>query len=987
MPEFNEWLQEARKAAGLSQAKLGAMIGISKVKVSNWETGKAEPTDEQVKMLREALGEGGTEVAHELQTSEVRSEKVGISPTNNVPAGPAQKQLNGFSEITSFIWSVSDLLRGVSSQSEYPRVILPFMVLRFLGQFDFAEALVDQKSLPQRLRSYINECSPQLRDVLVGFDFNEQVQHLHRAGVLVSVVKMFATRALAPERLSSEERARIFDGLIQKFADTTDGFASSVTPVGVGRLMVAVLLAGDDRARRRHEIVVNDPACGTGVLLAQAARRLAALNPESWLTICGQDLNAEAEVTCRARSLLAEGNAWNVHAGNVLAHDQHPALEADYLICHPPFGLAWGTAEEAVREEHKTGGNNGRFGPGLPRRSDGTLLFLLHMVSKMKPAEQGGSRLAFLSWGSPLWSGGAGSGESEIRRYLVENDLLEAVVVLPDRLFPHTEIPTYIWVLSNRKQIPRRGNVKLIDASDFYDTEQALGQKRQKAIAERHVAEIVRLLEEVDEGPLVRVFNNEDFGSLGLTINRPLRLAVEIDSRRFSDLERTRAWRRLKDDSQQDAILRVLRRLEGKVFDDRDAWRSALSLESNDIGVQVSQAVLRATESVFGRRSEGATVCMNAGRPEADPSLRRYVEVPQGTNVETYLDSEVRPRTPNAWLVNSEVAFAIHRITHLGFRLSREVALVREQYQHCQLKPLGEVCAEIRRRKDSGRGPDPSAEDPLSGIPGLREVRVVPDDGLVSSHYLAMFFSTDTGKKLLATLSEGTMLPRVDLADLSKLPVPVPTLEEQEGVLKTRRRIEDLAEVLDRVEAELAANPRNVVTVSRTIVPMLQVLGQLSDSDEVRERIRAGESKRVEFKQSFSLDVRKQTKETYIEDSALKTIVAFLNSDGGDLLLGVADDGQVPGLEPELNKFHKANTDKFLLHVKNRLKKRIGEPCYPLIDQRLVEMDDASVLWVACKASKRPVFLDDTDFYVRTNPATDMLVGRKMHEYINARFK
>jgi SAM-dependent methyltransferase len=335
--------------------------------------------------------------------------------------------------------------------------------------------------------------------------------------------------------------------------------------------------------------------------------------------------------------------------------------------------------------------------------------------------------------------------------------------------------------------------------------------------------------------------------------------------------------------------------------------------------------------------------------------------------------------------VDGAVTYAVERIEHLGFGLSRELVRLSEQYGTCDVRPLETVCVSITR-VNPGRGAPPH-DDPLCAIPLLRDIQIVADTSVLNADYLAMFFGTDLGQRLLAALGTGSTIPRVSPRDLGQLPVPVPTLDEQGSILETKARLDELSELLAHIEGELAANPRSVPEVNDRVVPMLQVLGRLSDADEVRERIRAGESKRVEFKETYSVDIRKGEKADYIELSALKTIVAFMNSDGGDLLIGVADNGDIPGISAEIERYYKADTDKFLLHIKNRLQKRIGEQFYPLIDQRLVSVQGTTVLWFACTASEQPVFLDDELFFVRTNPATDKLTGRRMHEYIRTRFE
>jgi hypothetical protein len=687
----------------------------------------------------------------------------------------------------------------------------------------------------------------------------------------------------------------IFDALVQKAAEHSNEAAGEhYTPHGVSRLMATLLFAGDRDAVRAagRAPSILDPACGTGGTLSTAEECLAEMNPSTEIEFFGQEISAEHHAICQASRLMRGRQAHNIRVGNSLTDDQHPQLKVDYVIAHPPFGLSWSRYEPIVRREHETMGFTGRFGPGLPRRSDSSLLFLLHMLSKMKPAEEGGARTVFLSAGSSLWSGDAESGESNIRRYLFEHDMLEGIIALPPSIFPHTTIPAYIWVVTNRKRESRLGQVKVIDGSGFFEpTASSRGRRR---LGSEQVNELVRLFTEDVDSPLARTFRNDDFGYV--------RVHVEEGEQQGTGPRRT--------------------------------------------------------------------------RPTA-------LELPLRADPEAHLRTEAHQTA--ATIRRQSVGYAIQRIAHLGFELSRALATVEQRYRTCHLRPLQQICLEVKPRPVRGPKGEPTLRDALSTVPGLREVQIVPDESAVLADYLAMFFSTELGKKLISALSEGTIRPGVHAKDLEKLPIPVPTLDEQRAVLDTKRRIDELALALKRVEDELAANPENIPEVNQRIVPMLQTFGQLSEADEIRQLIRGGESKRVEFKQTLSLDVRKQTKEWAIEEASLKTIVAFLNSDGGDLLVGVSDDGKLLGLGAEIDRFHRSDSDRFLLHLRNLLGK-IGEQHYPLINQRLIAVAGAQILWVRCAPSAQPAYLEDEHFYVRTNPATDKLVGRKMTEYIKARF-
>ena len=324
----------------------------------------------------------------------------------------------------------------------------------------------------------------------------------------------------------------VFEELIRKFAELSNETAGEhFTPREVIRLMVNLLFVEDNDALAKPGVVrtLYDPTAGTGGMLSVAGEYLAELNPKSSLNVFGQELNPESYAICKADMLIKGQDVGNIVFGNTLSDDGHPAEHFDYMLSNPPFGVEWKKVEKEVRKEHETQGFAGRFGPGLPRISDGSMLFLLHLLSKMRPASQGGSRFGIVLNGSPLFTGGAGSGESEIRRYVLENDLLEAIVGLPTDMFYNTGIATYVWIISNRKPPERKGKVQLIDASGRWQKmRKSLGSKR-KELSDAHIESITRLFGSFaeakdDEGkPISRIFDNEDFGYHSITVERPLR--------------------------------------------------------------------------------------------------------------------------------------------------------------------------------------------------------------------------------------------------------------------------------------------------------------------------------------------------------------------------------------------------------------------------------------------------------------------------------
>lgn len=507
-------------------------------------------------------------------------------------------------ELSSFIWSVADLLRGDYKQSEYGRVILPFTVLRRLdcvlektkstvvdefklrtaagmsdpspfllrksGQsfyntspLDLEKLVGDQDHIRQNLLAYIEAFSPEASDIFARFDFAGQIERLAKADLLYLVTEKFTKIDLHPDVVDNAQMGLVFEELIRKFAEISNETAGEhFTPREVIRLMVNLIFIEDDDVLTSGKAVVRtvyDPTAGTGGMLSEAGEFLHEHNPAARLTMFGQELNDESYAICKADMLIKGQNVTNIVAGNTLSEDGHGGQKFDYMLSNPPFGVEWKKVQKIVTTEHLDKGFDGRFGPGLPRVSDGSMLFLMHLLSKMRPAQDGGSRFGIVLNGSPLFTGGAGSGESEIRRYVLENDLVEAIIGLPTDMFYNTGIATYVWVLSNKKPAQRKGFVQLIDASSFWQKmRKSLGSKR-KEMSDDHIATVTNLFghfveaqqatvldaegKEVSRSilhdgeaapeapargkvklaPISRIFRNEDFGYTTITVERPLR--------------------------------------------------------------------------------------------------------------------------------------------------------------------------------------------------------------------------------------------------------------------------------------------------------------------------------------------------------------------------------------------------------------------------------------------------------------------------------
>jgi type I restriction enzyme M protein len=637
------------------------------------------------------------------------------------------------------IWSVADLLRGDYKQSEYGKVILPLTVLRRLdcvleptkaavlaraaklrgqvdnvepvlcavaGQrfyntspLDFPRLLDDPAQVAGNLRAYIAGFSSAAREVLEKFDFDTQITRLARADLLYLVVSRFAEVDLHPERVSNLEMGYLYEELVRRFSELSNETAGEhFTPREVIRLMVNLLFATDDDILTDPGVIktLYDPACGTGGMLSVAEDHLRALNPSARLEVFGQELNDETYAICRSDMMLKGQDASHIVAGNSFSEDGHKDARFDYMLANPPFGVEWKKVEETIRAEHETRGFAGRFGAGLPRINDGSFLFLQHMLSKMKPPEDGGSRLAIVFNGSPLFSGAAGSGESEIRRWIIENDWLEAIVALPDQLFYNTGISTYFWVLTNRKRPERRGKVQLIDARELWvKMRKSLGDKR-KEISADQIAEITRLYAEFTEGERVKILPNESFGFQRITVERPLRLRWEVTADTAERLAATKQWAKLTPDQQHDVTAR-LSELIGVSTTERSVMATKLGPLPKAIEKQVWDALAVADP-------EAPIVTNRKGDPEPDPDLRdnenvplppipvtwaadpteRLASIEYRSAVEDYLAQEVLPYVPDAW------------VDHTKTKIGYEIPLTRHFYKYVPPRPLAEIDAEIK---------------------------------------------------------------------------------------------------------------------------------------------------------------------------------------------------------------------------------------------------------------------------------------------------
>ncbi|MEU6224225.1 class I SAM-dependent DNA methyltransferase [Streptomyces sp. NPDC047042] len=671
-------------------------------------------------------------------------------------------------ELADFIWSVADLLRGDYKRSEYAKVILPLTVLRrfdcvmeekgtreavwkrnesFAG--DRKDALLlgvselpffntsrqnfrtissDDKNVYANLKDYIRGFSPEVTEIIDRYDFHVQIERLQEADLLYLVVPEFAAMDLSPSKVSNHDMGYVFEELIRKFADASNETAGEhFTPREVIKLMVELLLGPDEELIRRPGAVIDilDPACGTGGMLAAAEEHIKDIKPSARVNLFGQEINAESYAICRSDMLLKGHKAENIRFGNTFTRDWHEDRRFTYMLANPPFGVEWKKSEKAVRAEHDDRGFDGRFGAGLPRINDGSFLFLQHMLHKMQPLKKdengeeiGGSRIAIVFNGSPLFTGGAGSGESEIRRWILEHDYLETIVGLPDQLFYNTGISTYFWILSNRKPKHRKGKVIMIDArGEWVKRRKSLGEKR-KEISEAQIAEICAMYRDAEQiaadenhpqHAKVKILRNEEYGYQRITVDRPLKLRFEITEDTLTELATSAALQKVLGDKtmaeeevakRQEQFVEALRPLAGEVWPTKsEAW-DALHKAVVAAGLiwpsgAAFQKALR--DAVGVRDPKGEVQYAKAKQPEHDPELRNAENVPMDQDIDEYLAEEVRQHVKDAWI--AELKNPKTRLAERS-KVGYEIPFTRHFYVYEPPRPLAEIDKEIKSLED-----------------------------------------------------------------------------------------------------------------------------------------------------------------------------------------------------------------------------------------------------------------------------------------------
>ncbi len=656
--------------------------------------------------------------------------------------------MSNFQEKINFIWDLADLLRGTYKRNEYQKVILPFTVLkRFdsvlehskqnvidtynnfkdkienldpilkkaavdeegkeLGfynysKFDFRSLLSDPEHVEENLIHYIDCFSPNVQDIFENFHIKEHIRRLSKANLLYLLIRKFSESKvdLHPRKVSNHEMGMIFEELIRRFAEQSNEEAGEhFTPRDVVELMTKLMFLENGIHLQEKNLIkkIYDPACGTGGMLTSCKEFIRELNDTIEVVLYGQEINEEIYAICKADMLIKGEDAENIKGpSSTLSDDRLPYDRFDYMISNPPYGRKWEQDKEEVLKEAERG-FDGRFGAGLPRINDGQLLFIQHMISKMKKDER--SRIAVITNGSPLFTGDAGSGESNIRRWIIENDYLEAIIGLPDQLFYNTGIRTYIWILTNDKPLERKGKIQLIDASRYYrKMRKSLGEKRHE-IGKDDIDKILKLYDKFEENDESKIFDNEDFGYTKVVVERPLQLNYQVTEERLKNLYSVNSFSklavsknkdpqiRLKEEEEgramQERILNALRGIDDRLYKNWDEFESQVKKALSDFKLSshfINQIILGLSE----HDDTADYVTDSKGNIKPDTNLRDHEKIPLKKDIDEYFRKEVLKYYPDAWMDRKKD------------RIGYELNFNQYFYKYKPPRPLEEIEAEIK---------------------------------------------------------------------------------------------------------------------------------------------------------------------------------------------------------------------------------------------------------------------------------------------------
>lgn len=656
--------------------------------------------------------------------------------------------MNNWGDKVNFIWSIADILRGPYRPNQYKDIMLPMTVLRRLdcvleptkedvlqeykklqakkvknvepllnrvsgynfhnrSKFTFKKLKADPENIAPNLINYIKGFSGQAREIIEHFGFEAHSENLDKHDRLYLLVSRFCDIDLHPDVVDNIEMGYIFEELVRRFNEASNEEAGDhFTPREVIQLMVNLVFKPDKDVLSTAGIVktLYDPAAGTGGMLSVSDNYLRNLNSEAHLELFGQDYNSQSFAICGSDMMIKGEDLDNIKLGDSFTNDQFAARTFDYMLANPPFGVEWKPQEKFIKKESEEQGFGGRFGAGVPRISDGSLLFLQHMLSKMKPVPEGGTRLAIVFNGSPLFTGGAGSGESNIRQWIIENDWLEAIVALPDQLFYNTGIFTYLWILTNRKERKRKGKIQLIDATSFYKKmRKSLGNKRHE-ICDDQRDDVTKLHTQFRENEFVKIFDNEDFGYHRITVEQPLKLNFQVNEERIERLRSASKFaalaqsRKRKDQKAIDAEIARGKELQERIIaaikplaahgliKNREKFSGLLKDALRNADLKLPAPLFKEILMALSERDETADICTDSkGNPEPDTELRDYENVPLKEDIDEYMKREVLPHVPDAWVDRSK--------TKVGY----EINFNRYFYKYTPPRPLEEIESDLEQ--------------------------------------------------------------------------------------------------------------------------------------------------------------------------------------------------------------------------------------------------------------------------------------------------
>ncbi len=648
--------------------------------------------------------------------------------------------MENFNQKTSMIWSIADILRGGWKQHEYQDVILPLVVLKRLdsiladtkasvlekyneykgkvndldpilkktsgtafyniSDYDFKTILGEPKHLAKNFKQYINGYSKNIQDIFEKFDFSKQLERLEGGDLLFYVIQELNKVDLHPSKVDNYQMGHIFEELLRKFSEMSNETAGEhYTPRDVISLMTEMLFSPDKNDLKKPHVIkkIYDPACGTGGMLSVAKDYiLEKINKEADIFLYGQELNSVTYAMAKSDMLIKGDNPDLIRGGekdhskaSTLANDQFFAEVFDYGLSNPPYGVDWKKDKDAVEREAARG-YAGRFGAGTPRISDGQLLFLQHLISKMKPEKDGGSRIAIVHNGSPLFTGDAGSGESEIRRWILEKDLLEAIVALPDQLFYNTGINTYLWFVTNRKSKERKGKVQLIDARTlFKKTRKSLGSKRHEIDAESK-KKILAIYEKFEENEHSKIFKTTDFAYRQITIERPFRLKFDFTQEKIKELL---VAFDVKDN--KGGMRSFVESFENQIITDQKVLDKHIQAGLKQyVAGKFTAGQYKKLISIAGVRDDSAAICIDKeGNPEPDSELRDFENVPYEMDIKEYFNKEVKPYVSDAWINESVRDHKDGKVGIVGY----EIPFTRYFYKYEAPRSLEEIETDIEK--------------------------------------------------------------------------------------------------------------------------------------------------------------------------------------------------------------------------------------------------------------------------------------------------